>query len=730
MFDSHTNGPVPTDSVGRARAAAVARIRANAGDMSHVTEAQFKQMTGLVKSVTGAKGGTGEWQPTDEMHARAARDGFVQPAPAEPAAAAAAPAPNPAAEAAARNAQWRDHYAQQPAAEPGAGEFVPSPDQAAKNAAFRARAMNPPSEAAGPSLSQRMANASGDVRKGVISLGGKINAGVTSAARSVVGKSLAPAAAIYDAAQRDLPYFTDPTATGKLRQAGNDVGTGASGLAGGYAGAVLGGTLGAATGPLAPLAVPLGALAGGAYGYYKGNEAGREFFGDSEGRLDYGKRKSVPMAQHVNFSPQALAWRKANGQPNPGDQPPEAQGPPVYHAPDISRGQAPPATQAVIDSEQMHNDAQNALPANAGNMRGVGQGSPYGLGAAAMTAGNTNLRALASNSGLRAGLNNYYGAAGNGMHIDSTTGANGKPQVLLTGAQASKPQFTDTEGNPTNDYTQTAQYAQGMDTQASYKRGAAAYDKRMADEQSARENAAPTSFAGLMQSKLGLRRAATQAVLSGQNVEREIAMGKQGTERDIAAGVQGGEHERNQVALEGHKMTLQGKSAQLRYDAMMKNWGDNRDDDKSWATTKADPKGGANVLDQDKVNRLTNLQAALHRDTGLDPRSYDKGTAQRVRNMSELFDKAGEHAGDLYNRIRGIVTGARARVYRSPSEIPAGGMQRADRYGGLQPSMDMGTTSVPLSELEGGGGFTGNPLDAQAHQELDALTQAVNGRGN
>ncbi len=72
----------------------------------------------------------------------------------------------------------------------------------------------------------------------------------------------------------------DPTTTGA--DVATQVAEGAGKVAGGYLGAQLGGALGVAGGPFAPVTVPLGALAGGAAGYFGGEQLikkGREFFG-------------------------------------------------------------------------------------------------------------------------------------------------------------------------------------------------------------------------------------------------------------------------------------------------------------------------------------------------------------------------------------------------------------------------------------------------------------------
>lgn len=72
--------------------------------------------------------------------------------------------------------------------------------------------------------------------------------------------------------------------------------------------------------------------------------------------------------------------------------------------------------------------------------------------------------AIATDAGVRNTFNAAQEAGGTGIMYGATTGADGKPQMSISGGEPTKAQYIDANGQPTNDYTKTAQYAQGIAT--------------------------------------------------------------------------------------------------------------------------------------------------------------------------------------------------------------------------------------------------------------------------
>lgn len=72
--------------------------------------------------------------------------------------------------------------------------------------------------------------------------------------------------------------------------------------------------------------------------------------------------------------------------------------------------------------------------------------------------------AIATDAGVRNTFNAANEAMGTGIMYGATTGADGKPQMSISGGEPTKAQYIDATGQPTNDYTKTAQYAQGVAT--------------------------------------------------------------------------------------------------------------------------------------------------------------------------------------------------------------------------------------------------------------------------
>lgn len=83
--------------------------------------------------------------------------------------------------------------------------------------------------------------------------------------------------------------------------------------------------------------------------------------------------------------------------------------------------------------------------------------------------GNVGLRAIGSDQGTMNALNEAHGQQGTGVTYGTVTGADGKPQVMISGGQPTKPQYIAADGTPTNDWKQTAQYAESKGLHARNK---------------------------------------------------------------------------------------------------------------------------------------------------------------------------------------------------------------------------------------------------------------------
>lgn len=83
--------------------------------------------------------------------------------------------------------------------------------------------------------------------------------------------------------------------------------------------------------------------------------------------------------------------------------------------------------------------------------------------------GNAGLRAIATKPDVRDALNAANEQQGTGVTYSTVKGADGKPQVMISGGPATKAQYLAADGTPTNDWTQTAQYAEQISQNARNK---------------------------------------------------------------------------------------------------------------------------------------------------------------------------------------------------------------------------------------------------------------------
>lgn len=79
-----------------------------------------------------------------------------------------------------------------------------------------------------------------------------------------------------------------------------------------------------------------------------------------------------------------------------------------------------------------------------------------------MTRGNAGLRAVASNPAVRDVLNIAHEQQGDNIQYGLRRGADGKPQVMISGGAPTKSQYVGADGKPTSDWTKTRDYSDAI----------------------------------------------------------------------------------------------------------------------------------------------------------------------------------------------------------------------------------------------------------------------------
>ena len=107
--------------------------------------------------------------------------------------------------------------------------------------------------------------------------------------------------------------------------------------------------------------------------------------------------------------------------------------------------------------------ASQSLVSAAQNQMGLTPGKETGAGMVSVVdRGNKGLQAIAQNVGVRDTLNAAHEVQGDGIQYGTTTGANGKPQVMLSGTSPTKAQYIGADGKPTNEWDKTDAYQQAI----------------------------------------------------------------------------------------------------------------------------------------------------------------------------------------------------------------------------------------------------------------------------
>jgi hypothetical protein len=463
-----------------------------------------------------------------------------------------------------------------------------------------------------------------------------------------------------------------------------------------HGGAAVGGLAGAAGGAFVPL--PGTTIAGGIGGAMLGHSVGDNIADMADDALgvsrhpELGGQTGVPMQQHVTFSPQAIANRKAAGQWVPGD--PE---------PGTAPAAAAPAS-PQLGVEQNNNAASEA----AWKAYKSGQGA------------NGRLTETANDAGTRGGLNAAYGAAGNGISVGTRRGADGKPQTEYTGTSPTKPQFVDTDGNPTNDYTRTAQYAQGLDTRASYDRTSDA--ARSLHDYAVSDAASPyagwgkptdTSIEGMIGASQRRRNEALSNVRRGQDITANIAAGEQGNVR------------RGQdVTNLGNQLSYGAQIARMNFErgqAMMER-GD-KEDDRAATVDNGDGKG--THVDPTLRQAIGKAKGDLAAKSGIQPWQIGAGDNHRIQTQANIIAANNKANGGLLGALQAL-TGHQQQNLEGLSGLPRGSIN-FERGPLGQPGYRIGDTWHSADTLHDGGEWGLGAVDKARFDELNHLAQITGG---
>ena len=128
---------------------------------------------------------------------------------------------------------------------------------------------------------------------------------------------------------------------------------------------------------------------------------------------------------------------------------------PVSTTPPDDTAARPGLVQSIADGlsrrgpQAMINDAQKAMNLPSGGIGAIAQG-------------NQGLRSIATDPAVREKLNTAHASIGDGVTFGTTTGADGRPQTIISGGKPSKAEYIGTDGQPTDDWTRTNRYQQAV----------------------------------------------------------------------------------------------------------------------------------------------------------------------------------------------------------------------------------------------------------------------------
>ncbi len=247
--------------------------------------------------------------------------------------------------------------------------------------------------------------------------------------------------------------------------------------------------------------------------------------------------------------------------------------------------------------------------------------------------GNVGLRAIGSDQGTMNALNEAHGQQGTGVVYSTVKGADGKPQVMISGGQPTKPQYIAADGTPTNDWKQTAQYAESKGLHARNKQ--ALRDIEMDNARGDMASALPfyqgrglrTMAGRLREDELAQKGAITPAQAAQLTMQREgldatIANRKEDNDRAAAAA-----------------RTAESENHRKATDDLIK----------SWATTDGKP-------DEQKYAFLQKYASQFERPQGM-------SSAEHLGNLMDNFaiDTMGDTEGRHWLSAEGTWNGERTK---------------------------------------------------------------------
>ena len=254
--------------------------------------------------------------------------------------------------------------------------------------------------------------------------------------------------------------------------------------------------------------------------------------------------------------------------------------------------------------------------------------------------GDVGLRAIATNPSVQKALNAANEQQGTGVTYSTVKGADGKPQVMISGGPATKPQYISADGTPTNDWKQTAQYAESKGLHARNKQ--ALRDIEMENARGDMASALPfyqgrglrTMATRLREDEIAQKGAITPAQAA------QLAMQREGLDATIA-----NRKEDNDRAVAAAR-TAESENHRKATDDLIK----------SWATTDGKP-------DEQKYAFLQKYASQFERPQGM-------SSAEHLGNLMDNFaiDTMGDTEGRHWLSAEGTWNGERTKWQKRAAE--------------------------------------------------------------
>ena len=354
--------------------------------------------------------------------------------------------------------------------------------------------------------------------------------------------------------------------------------------------------------------------------------------------VDEGLRQVAPVVSAAGVSsqsiPEALGWKKRPEVPTPTTvatvgqpQAPASAQTGTQVAPEPAMAAAADIQARSMAAEGLRSGAQRRMNLPPTQQQNVVNGGSL------VQRGNVGLRAIGSDQGTMNALNEAHGQQGTGVAYSTVKGADGKPQVMISGGQPTKPQYIAADGTPTNDWKQTAQYAESKGLHARNKQ--ALRDIEMENARGDMASALP-----FYQGR-GLRTMATRL--------REDELAQKGQITPAQAAQLAMQREGLDATIENRKED-NARAAAAAKAAESENHRKATDDlIKSWATTDGKP-------DEQKYAFLQKYASQFERPQGM-------SSAEHLGNLMDNFaiDTMGDTEGRHWLSAEGTWNGERTK---------------------------------------------------------------------